>query len=204
MNEELIPPVAATLIEELKHLSRGSPEDVLDKIRQCLSEAWHCFRGSDEASMADWKISRAENFRWEPPILVFDIERHGGTVMGSTRAEIQTWEINLETLTAENHIAGRRQVRPMDKRLDTEKLAKEVTSKIIKCEHVEHICWLSDKRVRVLVSKLIPLTHQKTTRDRRARFAVQLSSFLQQNGWKLVPGTSPHAYEKEPVTSNKD
>lgn len=149
------------------------------------------------------KVWRAEDLYWEPPILTFNIERHGGTTMGSTRAEIQTWSVNLETLSAEYSITGRRQVEPIDKRLDTKKLAQEVTSQILRHDNVEHLRWLSDKRVRVLVGKLTPLTYQQTTLQRRRRFARELSSLLQQKRWRLVSGTSPHTYEEEPAAPDR-
>ena len=54
--------------------------------------------------MKVWKIRRdagPEDLTWDPPNLCFSIDRHGGTVMGSKRAERQTWMLNLQTLMGE-------------------------------------------------------------------------------------------------------
>ena len=37
---------------------------------------------------------------WHPPILSFKIERHGGFVLGSSRAEMQLSNIDTANLTA--------------------------------------------------------------------------------------------------------
>ena len=58
-----------------------------------------------------------EDVIWTPPKLTFAIERHGGTVMASTRAELQHWEVDLETKTAILTKTGHRQLRPMAKRI---------------------------------------------------------------------------------------
>ena len=47
-----------------------------------------------------------EDLACNPPNLCFSIDRHGGTVMGSKRAERQTWTLNLETLTAMPGLSG--------------------------------------------------------------------------------------------------
>lgn len=68
------------------------PEDI--KLDKALAACWDGFRGSDDGGMKDDKLlGRMENVQWQPPILTFTIERHGGTVNGSTRAELQHWEI---------------------------------------------------------------------------------------------------------------
>jgi hypothetical protein len=51
-----------------------------------------------------------EDVAWQPPKLSFAVERHGGMVMGSTRADVQHWEVDLEKRTTSLAKAGRRQV----------------------------------------------------------------------------------------------
>lgn len=46
-------------------------------------------------------LSRMEQIVWEPPVLTFVIARHGGMVLGSTRAELQHWAVDLNKMTAE-------------------------------------------------------------------------------------------------------
>ena len=40
------------------------------------------------------KLGRMEKVEWQPPYLTFSIERHGATVKGSTRAELQNWQVD--------------------------------------------------------------------------------------------------------------
>ncbi|QEL17837.1 hypothetical protein [Limnoglobus roseus] len=40
-----------------------------------------------------------EKVAWEPPKIVVRIERHEATMMGSSRAEVQEWTIDLEHRT---------------------------------------------------------------------------------------------------------
>jgi hypothetical protein len=46
------------------------------------------------------KIERIEEATWEDPIFTFVIERHGRTVHGSSRAELQRWTVDLDAGTA--------------------------------------------------------------------------------------------------------
>ena len=46
-----------------------------------LAGCWEGFRGSDEGGMESYKLlRRMENVWWQPSILTFNIERHGGTL----------------------------------------------------------------------------------------------------------------------------
>ena len=80
-------------------------------ILELVEECWDDLMGSRDTKMGVWKICRdngAENLTWAPPNLSFSIDRHGGTVLGSKRAERQTWTLNLETATARPHVSGYR------------------------------------------------------------------------------------------------
>lgn len=64
-----------------------------------LASCWKQFEGSNAEGMAGYKLrGRMEDVVWHPPSLRFMIERHGATVLGSTRAARQEWNINIETL----------------------------------------------------------------------------------------------------------
>lgn len=64
-----------------------------------LAECWAEFDGAGAESMRAAKLHRMEDVSWDPPVLAFVIERHGGTVLGSTRADLQSWGVNVETRT---------------------------------------------------------------------------------------------------------
>jgi hypothetical protein len=65
-----------------------------------LAAAWEQLNGFDAEGMAAEKLDRIEQVEWNPPRLTFVIERHGGTVMGSTRAELHGWSIDIDRGTA--------------------------------------------------------------------------------------------------------
>ncbi len=76
-----------------------------------LKPAWHHLEGSESNSMAAYKLDRIEDPDWAPPILSFVVDRHGATVLGSTRGELQHWTVNLDTDEA---IRGARWMAPAD------------------------------------------------------------------------------------------
>jgi len=68
------------------------------KLRNC----WHELKGGDITNMDGYKIlNRMERTKWNPPILSFTIERHGAMVGGSSRAELQLWNVDIEKGEAE-------------------------------------------------------------------------------------------------------
>jgi hypothetical protein len=76
--------------------------EVASRLSKLLAFCWESFDGSSETLMAAHKIDddRAHGFKWNSPILTFEIDRHPGTVHGSTRADRQEWEIDVEKRTA--------------------------------------------------------------------------------------------------------
>ena len=66
-----------------------------------------------------------EEVTWAPPKLSFAIERHGGTVMGSIRAELQRWTVDMLRSTATHGTIGHRQLEPMQARLVVRPLVEE-------------------------------------------------------------------------------
>ena len=61
----------------------------------------------------------------------FSIERHGQTVLGSSRATVQTWCCDVQKLTASVVGEKRRQLYPMDTRLDVVPIAESLAKAII-------------------------------------------------------------------------
>ena len=76
MEEKLIESKA--IVSKLPHgpIPLGMRDQILEFVETC----WDKFKGSGHTKMKVWKICRDPN-------LCFSIERHGGTVMGSKRAE---------------------------------------------------------------------------------------------------------------------
>lgn len=108
------------------------PLQEMAELERHLADSWATFEGNEAKGMtAEKLLGRMEQVRWSPPILTFVIERHGGTCLGSTRADLHRWKINFTERTATCEKVGHRQVRPMAGRLPIHPLAEEITSKIV-------------------------------------------------------------------------
>jgi hypothetical protein len=120
--------------------------------------------------------------------VTFVIERHGGTVAGSTRAKLHRWTIDLNLAEASCDPSSRfRQLNPRDAQLRTEPLVSEVVEQIIAGRDSEKLKWLSDRSlVRILVSKFITGGFKQTEQGRRQRFREVLDRRLEAAGWTKV------------------
>ncbi len=182
-----------------RFLNRIAPGIVSEweELADLLTRCWNALMIEDTHGMTSAKLDRMEQIRWNPPLLSFDIERHGGTVKGSVYAEIQTWNINVETQTASCTPGGKRLKRARQQRLNMAPLVVDVVQLIKGRRANERLHW-RDARVRVLIEKIIPHgVSQQTVATRRKRFSMCLEQALKESGWVKVPGTSPHTYEHE-------
>ena len=118
------------LRDYLNRLEPGPVEETTH-LERLLAEVWDDLSG-DNGGMAVYKrfIRRMEQVEWHRPILTFLIERHGGTVLGSTRAELQRWTVDLDRQTATCERTGHRQLSPMERRVDVVSIADDVARKI--------------------------------------------------------------------------
>jgi hypothetical protein len=147
--------------------------------------------------MAAYKLSgRTEGLEWKPPMLTFNIERHGGFVNGSTRAEVQKWEVDLDHETASLKGNGRRQIIPMDRRMDVTAIAAEIATIINEQREDRRMKWLAANRVRILTGEVIPATNRQTTTSRRKRFALELERLLLPLGWRRT-NRNPPTFERQ-------
>lgn len=65
-----------------------------EQLALLLREAWVSLAGGDETRMDASKLEgRMEKVTWTPPVLTFTIERHGETVMGSSRSRLYRWTV---------------------------------------------------------------------------------------------------------------
>jgi hypothetical protein len=72
-----------------------------------------------------------ENIEWNPPVLEISIERHGGTFLSSSRADIQRWFFNPSTKKVDFFIAGYRQVEQRSAPLKVKPIAEEISQLIL-------------------------------------------------------------------------
>lgn len=120
-------------LDTLRHLLHQLPPGEVsgsDAVRAALADAWSSLAGNRTEGTDASKLVRMEELRWEPPCLVFRLERHGGTVNGISRAEVHEWRVDVERGAASVHVVGHRQLRRMQPRLDTEAIARRIASKV--------------------------------------------------------------------------
>src|SRR5437773_808275 len=121
--------MAATPMTNLDQLQRHcaalppGPVANVATVERLLAACWHEF-GGDDGGMEGYKLlNRMEAVTWNSPILTFRIDRHGETVLGSTRARRDEWKVDLKLLTTKVKTVGRPQVRPRQQRLDVKPAA---------------------------------------------------------------------------------
>ena len=176
-----------TLRAALEQLASGEVPESTD-LERLLAECWDDLRG-DEGGMAGYKLlGRMEKVEWCPPVLQFCIERHGGTVLGSTRGEVQHWSVDVAQESAALVATGWRQLRrpqpPMRQR-EVTALAAEIADVVEGGLPDSRVARKTDGRVHVVVSRL-PLGDGpgQTMLGRRQRFRQALLEVLQSRGWR--------------------
>jgi len=167
-------------------------------VENLLSQCWEQLDGHDYGGMAEYKIcGRTENMEWDPPFLNFTIERHGAIMLGSSRAELQHWSVNVESGTASLNNQEIRQIYHMAPVLKTKPLAENIGKLILEKKDCKELKWNDDKtHVRIMAGEIIPddVTKQ-TLAGRRKRFRKDLTTFLESYGWQEV---SPNNYRFMP------
>ena len=142
--------------------------------------------------MAAHKIGgRAHGFNWKSPILSFEIDRHGGTVIGSTRAERQMWTIDVEKRTARSATVGYHQLTPRASNFKAEPVVLQfvdVISQRLVTPPGWKLTWISNDEIRVVVRSMLPdqSGFQKTIQGRTKRLRERLISAIGEKGWRVT------------------
>src|SRR5262245_40578289 len=92
----------ADALDQLRQLLEAhepGPLSLTPEMERLLAEGWSALTGTHGGMWGCKLFGRMESVKWQPPLLGFRIERHGAFKMGSTRAEIQVWEVDLEKRT---------------------------------------------------------------------------------------------------------
>ena len=178
---------AAALRRYLQERGPGSVDDHRD-LESLLARCWDSLVGSTSGGMTSSKLfGRIEDARWQPPELTFTIERHGGTVVGSSRAELQDWTVDLERQTLQYKQRRHRQLRSSQPRLDVAPLAEEIFKLMLARADDARLTWNSDGSVQVKIGTIIPATSpQQTTTGRRKRFSRELTRRVEEAGGTVV------------------
>jgi len=174
------------LMTYLEQTSEGEITDTAE-LEELLAECWDEFVG-DYGRMEPHKLlGRMEDVLWRPPILEFVIERHGGTVMGSSRAELQHWTVDVEHKTVTMGVEGYRQISPRAAPLDVKPIADELVRLITRGSKDKRLQWSAAGRVRVLTGRILSTgsVPKQTLEGRRKRLLKAMEERLAPHGWQL-------------------
>jgi hypothetical protein len=165
---------------------KPGPLKVTSDVEHLLAEVWGDLGGDDGGMAGSKLLGRMEQVEWQPPILSFMIERHGGAVLGSTRAELQRWSVDLDRWTATVDQVGRRQLSPTASRVDVKPIAAEIAGLILGGVSDERLRWLGDGRVRIEMGRIFPERSgfKQTVQGRRSRLRESLIESLGRMGWQ--------------------
>lgn len=172
----------------LAKLSPGPvPSEVEPELVQLLEDCWDMFNGSTEGKMEAYKLQRMEDPRWHPPSLSFTVERHGGTALGSSRAELQRWVVDLDGRVAEYQTDGYRQLYPRAASVDVKPIADELVALILSGSQDERLRWSAGGNVRVLSGRIFPAISavKRTLEGRKSRLTYAMQERLAPHGWQL-------------------
>ncbi len=177
-------------------LTAAGPGRIGDEHRliELLAAVWPSLDGADDEAMASSKVGRLEDPEWQPPLLTFRIERHGALVLGGTRADMQTWTVDLNHATATPTDDGYRQLVPRAAPLKVEPLVAEIVELVAAGAADDRLKWSPDRgTVRIIIGKAIPDDgFQRTVAGRRKRLRGKLGPALGASGWN--PGAVAWTY----------
>jgi hypothetical protein len=116
-----------------KHLFALAPGEIAEtgSVTALLAGCGHEFVGAESQRIHAGKLGRMEGVSWAPPVLSFRTERHGAVGMGSTRAELQNWRVDLDRKTAKcERSRSYRQALPRAEGVRIEPVARELAESI--------------------------------------------------------------------------
>ncbi len=166
----------------------AAPTPPTSEIETHLARLWDTLAGDDGGMVGRKLHGRMEAVVWNPPKLTFNIERHGATVLGSGRAEVQKWTVDLEQRTKSVKLVGRRQLHPQQPRLDVMPVAEELATAIMGGRQDPRLRWDGTGRVRLLIGKVLPAGSavKETLAGRRNRLREAVAGLLAPAGWRMV------------------
>lgn len=172
------------LREWLAEQDNGRIADI-DQLKRLLKKAWPEIPGSGDQSTWPSKINYIEGADWNPPLLTFEIPRHGALMNGGTRTSIHHWQVNVKTPSAKIERSTYKQTEPMAKPVRMKPVALEIAAIVRSGADDERIVWETDdrSRVHVVMSRIIPSGYKQTTASRKTKFIAYFEAELAANGW---------------------
>ena len=157
-----------------------------NQIEGFLAVNWDELARESDGGMQGYKVNgRTEEIEWQPPVLCFRVERHGRTVLDSSRAHMQKWKIDVDRCVAEPVPDGHRQLRKMNPILDIEGIAKEIAHLIIERREDPRLKWTSNDKVKVLSGKIVggQSVSKETLAGRQKGLRRDILSIVEPRGW---------------------
>jgi hypothetical protein len=196
MNQSNIISMRCGSIEELRAVMHDVPHGEVStadsaKVLRHLAVCWENIIGSDDQSTTGHKIYRGEEVKWQPPMLTFVVERHGAICLGSSRAELHQWEVNIDTATARIVQRRTRQLyarSPSFTKDKAHKLAVEIRTLVTSGATNYRIKWNKDGTVNVNINNCVDADCQQTQTGRNRQFTAHLVPVMEEGGWMLLPG----------------
>jgi len=167
-------------------------EETIGRISSLVADSWEEFSvdGDDGGMKPDKAWDRLEEVKWEPPLLFFKIERHGAASLGSSRAEMQGWTVDVDDGSAGFSTAGYRQMSPREPNLDVGPIVKGLRECILAGGDDSRLTWMGEDRndVRVLMGVILPegSAVKQTLAGRRKRLGNLLTALLASDGWRKI------------------
>ncbi len=112
------------------------------------------------------------------------------------RELLQEWTIDLEQRSKALRTVGRRQVRPMQQRLDVQPIAEELAAAILEGQPDDRLKWDGTDHVRLLIGEVLPTGSavKETLAGRRKRLREPVAKLIASAGGKMVKA---NVFEKE-------
>jgi hypothetical protein len=181
----------------LAALTQGKIEDAR-RIESLLAACWSELPGSGEGGMLPYKLlGRTENMEWNPPVLTFEVERHGARVQSSVYAELQMWTVDMDSGLAElSPYSSKRLVGKRQASVNVNVLAEEIAALVIAAKKDDdRLKWYGSSKVKVLIGEIFPAGSavRETLAGRRRRLGKVIADRLGPEGWRK---TGVHTFEK--------
>lgn len=174
----------------------NGPIDNVEHLERLLADCWDDIPGARDEQTRGYKLlGRLEEPIWEPPLLRFSLERHGGTAMGSTRADIHDWVVDISTGEAYIERRRKRQVRAKAAPVSVKEIATDLAKIILQDSRDDRLQYLNDGVVRIKMNDILPhgTDFKITVRGRRKRLCRYVLEILSPHGWHQ---TGRHTFNK--------
>ena len=105
--------------------------------------------------------------------------------MGSSRAELQHWTVDVEHKTVTMGVKGYRQISPRAAALDVNPIAEEIVQQVLSRARDDRLKWSRKGQVQVLIGKILPESSacEQTLLARRSRVSSVIRKKLIEHGW---------------------